>query len=183
MSVENLVGIDPAVGVGSRVGVAVLEGDTLIECHSIRTVGKFEPGQRALVIARAIEKLSFAAPATFTVEGQKYYKHKKQSSPQGLISLAQVAGAIAGVLCVRPWNTVRLPLPQDVSTLSKSVRHKQALYKMGIDEAYVASKTRCWKINAAGEGYPDTAKLDMNDVLDAVCLARWGGKQNKKEKK
>lgn len=178
---RDLIGIDPAVGSGSRVGVAWINGENLVGCWSIRVVGKPDPGTRIALILKALRhaKLPTKSPVTVTVEGQRYYAAKKQSSPQGLIALAQVAGALAGQFI--DCGTLRMPTPQDVSTLSKTVRHKQALAKMGLAEEDVAEMVVRLKVQKGGSWAPDTAKLDMNDVLDAICLARWGGKQDKKE--
>lgn len=179
---RSLVGVDPAVGAGSRVGVAEIKDGELVQCFSIRTSGKFGPGERAIVLADVFGMFQWSDYSTITMEGQKYIKGK--SSPQSLIALAQAAGAMMGTLITNnPTSKFRIPIPQEVSTLSKETRHKQALFKLGISEEDVTAMVERLKVDKDGLVTNDTAKLDLNDVLDAICLARWGGKQNKKEKR
>lgn len=185
-----VIGIDPAVGKGeSRIAVAVLsaDGSSFMQAHCFRVGDKVS-------MPYAVESLSqvlgLANPReavcqVLVVEGQTVYPagsvRTQRVSPQSIVHLSQMAGALLGMgsLIFRP-KRILMPSPSDVSKLNKETRHLQVLTKMDCKLEYVAERTTHWHVHRAHsrpviEDQPPLSKFPL-DVLDAVCLARYGCK-------
>ena len=178
-----IVGIDPAVGKGSsRIAIACLsaDGGNFLAGHS------FHVSSDKLSIPEVIQSISTVFPLVnpnedkckaLVVEGQRVYPGGKVS-PQSIVALAQMAGALLalGMAILKPGRSL-MPYPSDVSTLDKETRHKQVLYKMDCSLAYVAERTTHWEITKLRDrptivDSPPLSQFPL-DIMDAVCLARY----------
>lgn len=108
-----LVAFDPGF---LHPAIAVFRDGVLVYASRVKVPGALskiaDDGERArqiaaLVVWTVLEKTGGARPDLLVVEKPKVYAHgKSKGDPANLIQLALVAGAVAGMLCVRVYSPI-----------------------------------------------------------------------------
>lgn len=167
------IGIDP----GSKsTGYACVEKTaTGFHVHALGaiTISKGFKGAKAVqemiaALQDLPELLPVDKPFLLCAEGQEVYRGRGNADPAGLIMIAQVTGAAAGIL--RPFaQDLIIPRPREwKQSVPKPIHQARILSKLGWD----------YKKNQ-GQAYPTNSPFDLKvseyfDAVDAAGLAIFG---------
>ena len=165
----RVIGVDPD---SKDTSWCCMEDGEVLSLGVVSIPRKFRGADSVREMIWALQDLPNQVPCgkefLLVVEGQQAYQGRGRADPNSLIMIAQVTGAVAGIL--RPFaGSLVIPRPCDwKKSVPKPIHQARILSRIG------------WEYTKTSTGsYPTNAPFDFKvgewlHLVDSIGLAAWG---------